>query len=122
MLTPIENLPPYVFGVKASGEVNADDLRQVLLPGLENLTKRYNEIYYLLVLDTAVENFTLGAWFQDAMAGIKHLTQWKKMAIVSDQKSVENFTDLFSYVSPGEAKGFSHDELTEAITWVSLKV
>jgi hypothetical protein len=121
MLTPIENLPPYVFGIKASGEVTADDLKSVLLPGLSALTKRYNEIYYLLALETKVENFTAGAWLQDAMAGVKHLTQWKKMAIVSDQKAVEDFTDVFSYVTPGEAKGFALEELDEAISWVSLK-
>jgi len=121
MLTPIENLPPYVFGVKASGEVTADDLKSVLLPGLETLTKKYNQIYYLLVLETKVENFTAGAWVQDSIAGLKHLTQWKKMAIVSDQKAVENFTDAFSYITPGEAKGFSIEELDEAIAWVSLK-
>lgn len=122
MLTIIENLPPHVFGVRASGEVTADDLQKVLVPGLQGLTKRYNEIYYILVLETKVENFTAGAWLQDAMAGVKHFTQWKKMAIVSDQKAVENFTDVFSYVTPGEAKGFSLEELEEAIAWVSLKV
>ncbi len=121
MLTPIENLPYYVFGVKADGEVTAADLKNVLLPGLEALANKYDEIYYLLVLDTKVENFTAGAWLQDAFAGVKHLTKWKKMAIVSDQKAVENFTDVFSYVTPGEAKGFSLAQLNEAIAWVSLK-
>jgi hypothetical protein len=121
MLEPIENLPPYVFGVKASGEVTADDLKTVLLPGLEKLTEQYHEIYYLLVLETKVENFTAGAWLQDAMAGVKHFTNWKKMAIVTDQKTVENFTDAFSYITPVEAKGFSLAELDEAIAWVSLK-
>ena len=121
MLSKIQNLPDYVFGIKASGEVTADDLKSTLLPGLEALTDKYNEIYYLLVLETKVENFTAGAWVQDMVAGLKHLTAWKKMAIVTDQKSVENFTDAFSYVTPGEAKGFSLDEMEEAIAWVSLK-
>ena len=121
MLTVIQNLPDHVFGVRASGEVTKDDLKEVLLPGLENLSARYKEIYYLLVLDTDVQNFTAGAWIQDLVAGVKHLTEWKKMAIVSDQKSVEKFTDLFSYVSPGEAKGYEHAELQEAIDWVSTK-
>jgi hypothetical protein len=121
MLTTIENLPPYVFGVTASGEVTGDDLKNVLLPGLTALTEKYNEIYYLLVLETKVEHFTAGAWIQDMIAGVKHFTQWKKMAIVTDQKAVENFTDAFSYVTPGEAKGFALDELDEAIAWVTLK-
>jgi hypothetical protein len=38
--------------------------------------------------------------WQDIVAGLKHFIQWKKMAIVTDQKAVEKFTDLFSYVSP----------------------
>jgi len=121
MLIPIENLPDYVFGVKAVGEVTEVDLKQVLLPGLDALVAQYGEIYYLLVLDTKVENFTAGAWIQDMIAGIKHLMKWEKMAIVTDQKAVEKFTDIFSYVTPGEAKGFSLAELDKAITWISIK-
>lgn len=121
MLTKIDNLPEYVLGVRATGEVDKNDLDNVLLPGLKDLTDRYGEIYYLLVLETPVENFTAGAWWKDLVAGIKHLSRWKKMAIVTDQKAVEKFTDLFSYVSPGDAKGFELSELDEAISWVSVK-
>lgn len=121
MLSEIPNLPDYVFGVRATGEVTAEDLKNTLLPGLEALTNKYKEIYYILVLETKVENFTAGAWYKDMVAGLKHLTAWKKMAIVTDQKAVENFTDAFSYVTPGEAKGFSLAQIDKAITWVSLK-
>ena len=121
MLIPIENLPPHVFGVRAMGEVTAEDLTNTLLPGLTSLTAKFNEIYYLLVLETEVGNFTAGAWFQDMVAGIKHFSQWKKMAIVTDQKLVEKFTDVFSYVSPGEAKGYTLSELNEAIEWLKIK-
>lgn len=121
MLTVIQNLPEHVFGVRASGEVTKDDLKNVLLPGLESLSERYKEIYYLLVLETDVQNFTAGAWIQDLIAGVKHFTDWKKMAIVTDQKAVEKFTDIFSYVSPGEAKGFKLNDLQTAIDWLSIK-
>lgn len=121
MLTIIQNLPDHVFGVRATGEVTKDDLKNVLLPGLESLTARYKEIYYLLVLETEVQNFTAGAWIQDLIAGVKHFTDWKKMAIVTDQKAVEKFTDIFSYVSPGEAKGYELNELKAAIDWLSIK-
>ncbi|MBB5619345.1 hypothetical protein HDE69_000381 [Pedobacter cryoconitis] len=121
MLTIIPNLPDHIFGVRANGNVIEDDLKQVLLPGLEALSKRYKEIYYLLVLETDVKNFTTGAWIQDLIAGVKHLTEWKKMAIVTDQKSVETFTDIFSYVSPGEAKGYKLSELPKAIDWLNQK-
>ncbi|WP_316790486.1 STAS/SEC14 domain-containing protein [Pedobacter frigoris] len=121
MLTVIQNLPVHVFGVRASGEVTKDDLKNMLLPGLESLSERYKEIYYLLVLETDVQNFTAGAWIQDLIAGIKHFTDWKKMAIVTDQKAVEKFTDIFSYVSPAEAKGFELNDLQAAIDWLNIK-
>ncbi|MEJ2883148.1 STAS/SEC14 domain-containing protein [Pedobacter sp. GR22-6] len=121
MLSLIPNLPDYVLGVRATAEVDEQDLKSVLLPGLSRLTEQYGEIHYLLVLETGVENFTPGAWFQDMIAGIRHFTKWKKMAIVTDQKAVANFTDFFSYVAPGEARGFGIAELKKAKNWVSKK-
>lgn len=121
MLSIIRDIPPHVFGVRATGKVTADDLKSVLLPGLEVLTQKYGEIYYLLVLETPVENFTAGAWFQDMIAGIKHFTKWTKSAVVTDEKAVEKFTDAFSYVAPGEFKGFSLEQLPQAIDWLGKK-
>ncbi len=121
MLSIIRETPPHVFGVRATGQVTADDLKSVLLPGLEVLTQKYDEIYYLLVLETPVENFTAGAWFQDMIAGLKHFTKWKKAAVVTDEKAVEKFTDAFSYIAPGEFKGFPIAQLNEAISWLKIK-
>ena len=121
MLSIIKETPPHVFGVKATGEVTADDLKNILLPGLQALTDTYGEIYYLLVLETPVKNFTAGAWFQDMLAGVKHLSSWTKIAVVTAEKSVENFTDVFSYLAPGEAKGYTPDELGEAMAWLNIK-
>jgi len=121
MLSIITDIPPHVFGVRATGEVTANDLKSVLLPGLDVLTQKYNEIYYLLVLETPVENFTAGAWFQDMIAGLKHFTKWKKAAVVTDEKAVEKFTDAFSYIAPGEFKGFELSQIDEAIAWLSIK-
>jgi len=120
MLTVIQNLPEHVFGVKASGEITKDDLKNVLLPGLEALSEKHKDIYYLLVLETDVQNFTAGAWLQDLIAGIKHFRSWKKIAIVTDQEAVEKFTDLFSYISPGESKGYKIHEVQKAIDWLSV--
>lgn len=121
MLEKINDLPDHVFGVRATGEVTKEDLQSVLLPGLQELVDRTDAIYYLLLLETDVQQFTTGAWIQDLIAGIKHFTKWKKMAIVTDQKGVEKFTNAFSLIAPGEAKGFTLEELPVAIGWVSNK-
>jgi len=119
MLEIINNLPEHVLGIKAIGEVTADDLATVLLPGLENQVRKFNEINYLLVLDTPVKNFSAGAWLQDMKAGLQNFTKWNKIAVVTDESAVENFTDIFTIVVPGKSKGFKHSEFEEAKRWIS---
>jgi|GEM_PF-162458 len=121
MLETINNLPAHVYGVRATSEINAADLQTVLIPGLDRLAKKYKNIHYLLVLDTKVKNFTTEAWIEDLIAGIKHFKRWKRIAIVTEEQQVRKFTDFFNYVAPGKSKGFTHDQITDAIEWVSQK-
>ena len=72
MLKIIDNLPEYVFGLRATGDVSGDEIKNVLVPGLESLSAKFGEIYYILVLETKVENFSAGAWIRDMITSIKH--------------------------------------------------
>lgn len=120
MLQFINDLPDNVVGIHAIGEVTKDDFERVLIPKLDDLVKRQGEIHYILVLETEVQNFTLGAWWDDLKVGLKHFTKWKKIAIVTDQKAVEWFTsNVFKFVAPGQSKGFPLGQLDEAVKWVT---
>ncbi|RZK78061.1 MAG: STAS/SEC14 domain-containing protein [Pedobacter sp.] len=119
MLTIMNDLPGHVLGVRATGKVDKTDIEAVLLPALQEKVDIYDEINYLLVLDTEVGNWTAGAWLEDAKAGLKHFTKWNKIAVVSDQKGVEKFTDMFTLAIPGESKGYTPAELEDAKLWVS---
>ena len=120
MLQFINDLPDNVVGIHAIGEVTKDDFETVLIPKLDDLAKRQGEIHYILVLETEVQNFTLGAWWDDLKVGLKHFTKWKKIAIVTDQKAVEWFTsNVFKFIAPGQSKGFPLGQLDEAVKWVT---
>lgn len=119
MLKEIKGMPPHVFGIKASGKVTQADMDNVLLPGLDELVTRTGQISYLLVLDTDVQSFTAGAWWKDMIAGLKHFAKWQRIAVVTDQKPVAVFTDLFELAVPGNSKGFTHAQLDEAKAWVA---
>jgi hypothetical protein len=121
MLQFINDLPGHVVGIHAVGEVTKEDFETVLIPRIDELVKRQGEINYLLVLETDVKNFTAGAWWDDIKVGIKNFTKWKKIAVVSDQKGVEWFSNVFRYMIPGTSKGFSIDQLDEAVQWVSAE-
>ena len=112
-------VPSNVAAFRALGEVDAEDYKKIVIPVIDDLVKRQDKINFLLVLDTPLKDFTAGAIVQDLGVGLKHFTKWHKMAIVSESGAINKFTDLFSYIAPGEAKGYTHSELNEAIRWVS---
>jgi hypothetical protein len=121
MLQKLEDMPAYVAAFKSTGEVTKEDYEKILVPEIERVDQQHGHIHFLMVMETPAKKFSFGAWLQDAVQGLKHFRGWKKVALVTDEKSIEKITDLFSSVIPGTAKGFSLAELTEAKKWVAAE-
>ncbi len=119
MITHLTDYPSNVVAFRATGEVTKADYDNVVIPAIDALVTKQDFINFLLIVDTAMKNFTIGALLKDLGVGLKHFTKWHKMAIVSEEAGVIKFTDYFSYIAPGEAKGFYHSQLEEAKQWVS---
>ena len=118
MLTKLGDVPSHVAAFTATGEVTKEDYDNVLVPELERIDQQHGHIHYLMIMETPVKNFSLGAWMQDILQGLKHFRGWKKIAIVTDEKGVEKFSDLFTSFIPGETKGFSLAQTEAAKKWV----
>lgn len=119
MIQRNEQLPANMVGFMATGSVTEDDFKNVVIPQVGQLVEETGQLNYLLMLETDISNFTPGAWLQDALMGLQHLTKWRRAAIVSDSEGIIRFTDIFSKFMIGEFKGFHRHELGEAIAWVS---
>jgi hypothetical protein len=119
MISVIKDAPENVAAFRATGEVDTDDYDNVVIPAIDALVKKQDKINFMLVLDTSLADFSVSALIKDLSVGLKHFSKWHRMAIVSESKGINTFTDLFSYVAPGEAKGFTHAEMEEARKWVS---
>lgn len=120
MIEKIKGLPRNMVGFRTEGEVVKEDF-DFVTKEVESLVDRTDKLNYLLFLDNSPSDFTLGAWMQDAILGIKNLTKWNRAAIVTDSETVMNFTSVFSKLMPGEFKGFSKNEYQLAIDWTSEK-
>lgn len=107
-----------IVAFRALGEVTKEDFVKVVVPAVDQLIKQFHEINFLLVLDTDIENFTTGAWLEDAMLGLKHLGKWNRAAIVTESDEIIAFTNGFSIVIPGEFKGFKMMDFNRALNWV----
>lgn len=117
----MNGVPENVAAFTASGDVTKEDFTNTVLPVVKELVIKYDELNYLMVIDTSVKNFSGSAWLQDIMLGIKNMTKWKRAAIITDSDTINWFTDVFSYIVPGEFKGFYPEQLPVAIEWVAGK-
>lgn len=119
MITQLKNIPNTMVGFRASKEVTKDDFDKVVLPAVAELIQRTDELNYMLVLDTPLKNFTIEAWIKDALLGLNNISKWNRVAIVSDSESLSTFTNMFGKVMPGDFKGYTTEQVNEAIEWVS---
>lgn len=121
MIYHLHNLPSNIVGFNAIGEITEKDFSETVLPKVKALINKKDQLNYLLVHETTVINFTVDDWMKDALMGIKHVTKWNRITIVSDVEAIRNFTNFFSYLIPGEFKGFEHKDVLKAIDWVAEK-
>ncbi|MDQ1097113.1 MULTISPECIES: SpoIIAA family protein [Chryseobacterium] len=117
MIKIIPEAPENVAAFNATGEVTKEDFEQLVIPRVQQKVDQYGELNYLLYLDTDLDKFTMGAWIEDALLGIKNFTKWNRTAIVTDKEGVQNFTDAFSVLMPGECKSFPKENLYNALYW-----
>ena len=121
MLKLINDLPQQVIGLHAFADVTETEYESALDPLIESQLKKSGKINFVLVLETDINNFASGAWCGNVKIGFKYFFKWRKVAIVTDQKSVPGFNDLFKYIIPGKFEKFPLDALDQAIRWVSEK-
>lgn len=118
MIVKIPGLPDNMVGFRADGEVTKKDFEIVHLQ-VADLVEKTGKLNYLLFLDNSPADFTMGAWLQDALLGVKHITKWNRAAIISDSEAVISFTAVFSKVIPGEFRGYHKTDYNKAVDWVS---
>ncbi|HVO55815.1 MAG TPA: STAS/SEC14 domain-containing protein [Solirubrobacterales bacterium] len=121
MIERLADAPAGVSAFRASGEVSADDYRQVLESDL-GAAAEAGEIRLLYVLDSDF-SMTAGAYLQDTKLGLgigyAHHSAWKRTAIVTDLDWLRRSLHAFAWMVPGELRVFAIDELEEAKAWVA---
>jgi hypothetical protein len=119
MIELLRDLPGETIGFRAFGKVTKKDYENVVEPAIKNLVNTKGKINFLLILDTDIKNYTLGADYKDLLMGLKYFTKWNKIAIVTDQDVVKNFIVGVNFPLPGETKAFSTAAVEEAKKWVA---
>ena len=119
MTEVIQGLPAYVTAFRATGTVTKDDYYNIINPYVKNVAKTCPKMNYMLVLNTSIKNYTLGAWIQDGLLGARYFSKWNKLAIVTEKDGIKKFTDTFGIFIPAPTKGFKMENLDLAKKWIS---
>jgi hypothetical protein len=118
MIETLKGFAPDTIAVKGSGFVSAMDYDRVLLPAVEQVLNDYDHarVYYEIAPDFA--GISLGAIWRDFWVGIRHLTRWKRIAVVTDIPWIKRTVQMFGFVLPGATKVFRISEAAEARGWL----
>lgn len=119
MLKIINDLPANVLGISAEGKITGSDYESVLIPALEKKLKSNKKIRMIYLLGTDFSGFEMSAMLDDAKMGLKHLSVWDRIALVSDHETINSFANFFGHLMTCELRIFRNDELEAAKSWVT---
>lgn len=115
----MEDLPGNVLGVSAEGKITGTDYETVLIPAVDEKLKANKKIRMLYHLGSKFTGFDLNAMLDDAKLGLKHLSAWDRIALVSDHDMINTFAKFFGYMMSCELRIFNNDELEAAKKWIA---
>lgn len=118
MVERIPGLPDHVLGFSAKGTVTADDYESILIPAVEGVLAHEKKVRFLYHLGEDFEGFEAAALWDDAKLGLAHLSEWEKLAVVSDVEWIRVALKVFGIAIPAHVRVFHNAELDEAVRWV----
>jgi len=117
VIVQLPDLPDGVIGFETSGELRAEDYRDVLLPAIEHAAAA-GDVRVVIVIDS-FDGMTGGALWQDLKIGVHHLRSYKRIALVTDIHWMTDMAAWFGWMTPGELKHFPSAQRAEAIAWAA---
>ena len=119
MIEKLTELPDNVLGFTAKGTVSAADYETVIMPAVEALHARQGKVRLLYHLSEEFSGLDPAAMGDDAKIGLKHLTDWEKVAVVSDVAWLRSAVKVLGFALPGDFRVFHDEEFAEAKRWIS---
>ncbi|MEB3981661.1 STAS/SEC14 domain-containing protein [Mycobacterium sp. 663a-19] len=121
MIEILPDMPQGVTGIRVSGRLRGDELREAK-PDLEERLKT-GEIRIVEVIAPDYEGFGPGGLVEDLKLGLgtvlPHHSAFKRIAVVSDKDWITHTVHALAWMIPGELAVFGLDELERAKEWAA---
>jgi len=116
MLQLLEESKDDLVAIRISGHVDKNDYA-VMLPVLEERIKQHHKINVYAELQD-VEAYTLKALWEDVKFDIRHAADFRKAAIVGEQKWLDMLTTVASPFTTAKVRYFNFKDRDQALEWV----
>lgn len=121
MIEVLPDMPPGVTGIRVSGRLHGEDLRE-LRPEIDALLKT-GEVRIVEVIAPDYVGFGPGGLAEDLKLGfgtvLPHHSAFKRIAVVSDKEWIAHTLHALAWLVPGELAVFGLDELERAKEWAA---
>ena len=121
MIEILQDMPDGVTGIRVSGRLRGEDLRE-FKPAMQGLVDT-DDIRIVEVIAPDYEGFGPGGLVEDLKLGLgtvfKHHSAFKRIAVVSDKEWVAHTLHALAWMVPGELAIFGLDELDRAKEWAA---
>ena len=107
----------HTLGIRAFGKISSDDYEKILIPAMEDMIKEHSPINVLVDL-SEFQGMEAGAFWDDFKFGIKHLNDFRRLALVGGQKWIDWAAKLADPITKIHIKAFHVNELEKAWRWV----
>ena len=112
-------MPDGVIGLQATGEISADDYKNVLVPAIDRALKGGGKVRLVYELGPDYEGFEAGGVWQDLRLGTSHFASFERVALVTDVDWIRRATKAFGFLMPGEIKDFGLGDRADAARWAA---
>lgn len=118
MLQRMHGMPEGTYGFEAVGDVDDDDWEKSVEPTLRDEIARGGKVrlLYLIGPRADVDGDVVGA---EAGFRARHVTDYERLAVVSDEDWIRPALRALSVLLPGHARGFRVHDLERAKAWVA---
>lgn len=121
MIELLPDMPEGVTGIRVSGRLRGDELRD-FKPVIQELLPT-GEIRIVEVIASDYEGFGPGGLAEDLKLGLStvlpHHSAFKRIAIVTDKDWVAHVLHALAWMVPGDLAVFGLDELERAKKWAA---
>lgn len=121
MIELLPDMPKGVTGIRVSGRLSGDELRE-LRPSLADLLKA-DQIRIVEVIGSDYQGFGPGGFVEDLKLGLgtvlPHHAVFKRIAVVTDKDWVAHTLHALAWLIPGELAVFGLAEFQRAKEWAA---